>query len=130
MTQSYIPIFIIIPPWKKMWPFISLYFSSLYQVVLEKKIFKSRQCIFSMWLLCSLEKNAWPLIWKKKEFPLPKNTLCHVCWNWPSGSGEDFQKLSIFFQFLLLSPLRKRAMSLIWKKLNTFNPRMFYAKFG
>ena len=29
-------------------------------------------------------------------------------WNWPRCSGEDFQKLLIF-QFLLLSPLRKRA---------------------
>ena len=52
-------------------------------------------------------------------------------WNWPSGSGIDFQKLSIYFlKFLLLSPLRKRARSFIWKKLNPLNPRMFCAKFG
>ena len=57
------------PPWKKMWPFISTYLiqgfsvSSLVeigQVVLQKKIFKSRQCIFSMWLLSPLEKMQGP----------------------------------------------------------------------
>ena len=59
-----ISFFAIIPLWKKMWPFISTYLSPLYtrsysvpslveigQVVLEKQIFKSRRCIFSMWLL-------------------------------------------------------------------------------
>ena len=71
-------------------------------------------------------KKCMALNLNKFEFPLPKNTL--FGWNWFSGSGEDFQKLSIFFQFLLLSPLRKRARSFIWKKLNPFDPRMFCAK--
>ena len=71
--------------------------------------------IFSLW------KNAWLLI-RTNLNSLYQKTLCGMFgWNWPSGSGEDFQKLSIFFTFLLISPLRKRARSFIWKKLNPFN---------
>ena len=46
-------------------------------VVLEKKIFKSYQCIFSKWLLSPLEK-CMALNLNKIELPLPKNKLCHV----------------------------------------------------
>ena len=41
----------------------------------------------------------------KFEIPLPKNILCHVWLKLAQRSGEDFQKLSINFQFAaIISP--------------------------
>ena len=44
----------------------------------------------------------------KFEFPLPKNTLCHVWSIWSSGSGGNFQKVSIFSMSWYYLPLEKR----------------------
>ena len=69
----------------------------------------------------------------KFEFPLPKNTLKFVSWLIEIGLAvleEIFKSCLYIFNLLLLSPLRKRARSFIWKKLNPLNSRMFCAKFG
>ena len=95
------------------------------QVVLEKKIFKSRQCIFSMWLVFPLEK-CMALNLNKFEFPLSKNTLCNVWLKLAQQFWRRFSKVVNIFQFFLWSSLRKRARS----KTNPFNPRMVCAKFG
>ena len=61
--------------------------------------------------------------------PSPKDDLCHVWFNWPSGSGEkDFLK-SYFYYFVIISPW-KRAGPFIWTNLNPLYPRMLCAKFG
>ena len=67
----------------------------------------------------------------KLESPSPKNYLCQVDWNWPSGSGEkDFLNLSMYFRnFVIISPW-KRARLFIWANLNPLQPKMNYAKFG
>ena len=62
---------------------------------------------------------AWklsdPLI-LKIEFPSTKKTLYQSGWNWPIGSGEGFEKSSIYFHYLL--PLRK-----VWSlRLNKREP--------
>ena len=76
-------------------------------VVLEKKIFKCRQCIFSMWLLSPLEKCI-ALNLNKFEFPLPKNTLCHV---WLKSAHRFWRRFSkvvnFFFNFCYYLPLEK-----------------------
>ena len=52
-------------------------------------------------------KNAWPLIWTNLNSIYPRIQCVMFGWNWPSGSGEDFQTFSTSFQLLLLSPLSK-----------------------
>ena len=42
-------------------------------------------------------KNAWPLIWTNLNSLYPRILCAMFGWNWQGGSGEDFQKLSIFF---------------------------------
>ena len=42
--------------------------------------------------------RAWPFIWKNLN-PLHPRMLCvKIGWNWPSGSGEEFQILSMYFR--------------------------------
>ena len=65
----------------------------------------------------------------KFESPLPKNASVMFGWNWLSGSWEDLKNCQYIFSLLLLSPLRKRAISFISKKLNPHNQRVFCAKF-
>ena len=75
-------------------------------------------------------KKCMALNLNKFEFPLSKNTLCHVWLKLAQRFWRRFSKVVNIFQFLLLSPLRKRARSFNCKKLNPFNPRMVCAKFG
>ena len=120
MTQTYIPIFLLSPlerrcdpSFQHIWvPFTQ---DTLCQVWLKlaklflRKIFLKVVNVFSLCGYYLPLKKCMVLNLNKFEFP---RILCVMFgWNWPSGSGEDFQKLSIFFHFLLLSPLRKRAMS-------------------
>ena len=51
--------------------------------------------------------NAWPFIWTNLNSLYPRILCVMFGWNWPSGSGEDFQKLSIFFNFCYYLPLEK-----------------------
>ena len=58
-------------------------------VVLEKKMFKFRQCIFAICVIISPLKRAGPFIWTNLN-PLHPRMLCaKFGWNWPSGSGEE-----------------------------------------
>ena len=52
-------------------------------VVLEKKIYKFRQCIFTILLLYPLMKRGGPSF----ESPLSKDALCQEVWS--SGSEEE-----------------------------------------
>ena len=144
LTRSYIPNKAILllsplerrcdPSFQHIWvPFIQGYsvpsLVEIGQVVLEKKIFKSRQC-FSLCGYYLPLKKCMALNLNKFEFPLSKNTLCHVWLTLAQRFWRRFSKVVNIFQFLLLSPLKKEAKSFIWKKLNPFNPRVFCAKFG
>jgi hypothetical protein len=48
------------------------------QLVLEKKIFKNFQCIFTLSLLSPLRVKGYPLHLKKLKSPPSKNDLCQV----------------------------------------------------
>jgi hypothetical protein len=53
-------------------------------LVLEKKIFKNFQCIFTLSLLSPLEEGQSNLN------PLPPRMIyAKSCQNWPNGSGEE-----------------------------------------
>ena len=52
-------------------------------------------------------KNAWPLIWTNLNSLYPRILCVMFSWNWSSSSGENFQKLSIFFHFCYYLPLEK-----------------------
>lgn len=56
-----------------------------------------RKYIYPMWLLIPLDK-CLVLKLNKFKFPLTKNTGVMFCWNQPSDSRENFQKLCIYFQ--------------------------------
>ena len=58
-------------------------------VVLEKKIFKFRQCICTICVIISPWKRTEPFIWTNLN-PLHPRMLCaKFGWNWTSGSGEE-----------------------------------------
>ena len=72
-------------------------------------------------------KNAWPLNWTNLNSLYPRLLCVMFGWNWPSGSGEDFLKLSIYFQFVANISLWQRtwpfiALCYVWwnLKLNTY----------
>ena len=73
-------------------------------VVLEKKIFNKRECIFAV---ISPWKRAGPFIWINLN-PLHPRMLCaKFGWNWPSGSGEDFNFVNVLSLFCNYLPLEK-----------------------
>ena len=82
-------------------------------VVLEKKIFKCRQCILPM---ISLWYQPWPFIWTNLNPLYPRNAFCLVCLKVFLGK-EDFKILSLFFQYYL--PWKK-AWPFIWTKHSKF----------
>ena len=91
-------------------------------VVLEKKIFN----FINVFL-----KRAGLFNWTNLN-PLHTGNHCaKFGWNWPSGSGEDFQNLSMYFCYLLI----QGEGGFIWKKiesssnLNPLHSRMHCAKF-
>ena len=57
-------------------------------MVLDKKIFKFRQCIFAISLLSPLEKGR-ALHLNKHESPSPKDDCAKFGWKWLNGSGEE-----------------------------------------
>ena len=81
-------------------------------VVLEK-IFKSSKCIFTIFQLSPPLRRMWPFIWPNLN-PLHQRILrAKFGWNWPSGSGEDFYKLSIhFWYFPIIILWERRGLSL------------------
>ena len=66
------------------------------------------------------------------ESPLPKDALCQVGWNWPSGSGEvDVQISSMYFHYLIiLSPLGKGHGPLLKQTLIPFTQGCFLVNFN
>ena len=63
--------------------------------------------------------------------PLPKDALCQVWLNWPSGSGEEiFLISSMYYRYFAIISLWKRTWPFIWTNLNPLHPRMLCAKFG
>ena len=86
-------------------------------VVLEKKILKFRQCIFTICVIISSWKRAGPFIWTNWN-PLHSRMLCaKIGWNWLSCSGEEDFKISSmhFHYFIIISPW-KREGPLRWAK--------------
>ena len=72
-------------------------------VVLEKKIFKICHVFSQFRNYLSLEKGGVHHLNKLKS-PTAKDDLWFG-WNWPSGSGEDFLNLSIYFHnFVITEP--------------------------
>ena len=122
----YFRYFIIISPWKRMVPFIWIWTPSpknafamfgfrIGSVVLEKKIFKFRQCIFSIKNYLPLEKGG-ALHLDKLESPSPKDALCQVLlklaqWFW----GRRFFLIStMYFPYFVIIFHWKRAGPLLW----------------
>ena len=79
------------------------------EVVLENLFFK----VVNVFFLCGYYlplKKCMALNLNKFEFPLPKNTLCRFWLELAQRFRRRFSKFdNIFFNFWLLSPLRKRA---------------------
>ena len=61
-----------------------------------------------------LEKCMTLLDWTKYLYPRILSVISG--WNWPSGSGEDFQKLSKYFQFVAIISHYKKDKVLYFKE--------------
>ena len=85
-------------------------------VVLEKKMFKFRQCIFAIALLSPLRKGHGPSS-EQTWIPFTQGCLCMFGWNLPSGSWEEKIKISSMYlwYFIIISPW-KRVWPFILKK--------------
>ena len=98
-------------------------------VVLEKKIYKFRQCIFAISQLSPLEKGG-PFIWRNLNPHHPRMHCAKFVWNWPCGSGKDFFLISsMYFRYNVIISHWKREGSFIWTNLNPLHLRMLCAKF-
>ena len=102
------------------------------QVVLEKKIFKFRQCILAIWYLSSLGKGRGPSL-NKLGYHSPKDALCQVRlklakWFWRRFLNNFLNVFLLFRNYLPLeksggpsfeleSPLPKDALCQVWLKL-------------
>ena len=133
MVLNTFSFFVIISPWKRLWPFILIRLNSLHlrmfcakfgPVVLEKKIFEFRQCFIFLFRNYHPCKRAWPLIWTNLISLHPRMSCAKFGWNWPSGSGEEFFFLICLCIFAisfhlnrLKSPSPKDALCQVWLKL-------------
>ena len=93
------------------------------QVVLEKKIFKFRQCIFAILQLSPFEKGR-DLHLNKREYTLPKDVLYQVWlklaqWCWRRRFLNFVNVLSLFRNYL---PLEKGG-ALHLNKLEPSSPK-------
>ena len=107
--------------------------SSLFEiglVVLKKKIFKVRQCIFAISLLSPLRKGRGP-IFEQTWILITQNAVCQV---WLKLAlwflrGRFLRFVNVFSIFPYDLPLEK-GVALPWTNLNLHHPRLLCAKFG
>ena len=83
----------IISLWKRVGSFICMNLNHMLcaeigPVVLEKKIFRFRQCFFHYFVIISPWKRAGPYFWTTLNPLYPRMLCAKFGWNWPSGSGE------------------------------------------
>jgi hypothetical protein len=138
----YFHSFAIIFPWRKVIPFVwinlnplclKLFVPSQVKIgpmVLEKKIFKWPNPIFTFLWFSLLWRGPGPLFEKKIESPPPKDNLYKVwlnlaCWFW----RRFLIFLVYFYFFAIISPWR-RAFVFIWTILNSLHPRMICANWS
>ena len=101
-------------------------------MVLKKKIFKVRQCIFAISLLCPPRKERGPSF---KQTWIPTTQWCFVPGLVEIGpvvllKEEDFQSSSMYFRYFVIISPWKRASPFIWTIWNSHHKRMLCAKFG
>ena len=99
-------------------------------VVLEKKIFKFRQCIFCYFVIISTWERAGPFIWTNLNPLHPRIHCVKLVWKLTHWFLRRF--LNFFNVFLLFRnclPMGKDR-ALIWTNLNSLQHRMLCAKFG
>ena len=139
----YLHYFVIVSPWKKVWPFIWTNINLLHPRMLCAKFgwnwpsgfgeedFLISSMYFRYFVIISPWIGTGPFIWTNLN-PLHPRMLCaKFGWNWPSGFGEeDFLISSMYFRyFAIISPWR-RLGPFIWTNLNPHHPRMLCAGFG
>ena len=76
--------------------------------------------VFSLFVIFSPWKRAWPFIWTNLN-SLHLRILCALFgWNWHCGSGkEDFKISSSYFLHFVIISHWKRAWLFIWTNLNS-----------
>ena len=137
----YFRYFVIISPWKRVWPFIEqtwipftqgCFVPSLFEIDLVD--FKILLMYFRIFLIISPWKKAGPFIWTNLN-PLHRKMHCvKFGWNWLSGSEEEYflnfvNLFSLFLNYLPLekggalhlnkteSPSPKDALCQVWLKM-------------
>ena len=139
----YFQYFVIISPWKRVWPFIWTNLNPIHPRMLcanfgwnwlmVLKIFKVCPCIFDILLSFPFEKGV-ALHLNKLKPPSPKDALCQVWlklaqWFWRRGFLNFVNVFSLFRNYLpmekggalhlnkLESPSPKDALCQVWLKL-------------
>ena len=98
------PIFVIISPLKRTWPFIWTNLNSPYSRMISIKFdwnwpagsgedFKKISVYFYYFAIISPCRRVLPFIWTNLN-PLPPRMICgKFGWNWPSSSGEEVENV-------------------------------------
>ena len=62
---------------------------------------------FYYFIITSLLERTRPFIWINLNSLHPGILCAKFVWNWPSGSGEDYKMLSIYFHYFRITSLSK-----------------------
>ena len=94
-----------VPLFEQMWNSISFThkcfgpaLAEIGSMVLEKMIFKSCQLLLIFPNYLPMGKGIAHHL-NKLDSPYLRMLYAMFCWNWPSGSGEDLQKLWVYFYY-------------------------------
>ena len=96
------------------------------QLVVEKEILS--ECFLYLNIISPWKKTL-PFIWTKSNLFYPRILCVKFGRNWPSGFGENYSILSMYFLYFVIIFPWKRMWPFIWTYLNSLHPRMLWIKF-
>jgi hypothetical protein len=76
-------------------------------------------CFF---VIISPLKRTWPFIWIILNFLHPRMICTKFDWHWPTCSGKDFKKCSVYLTLAITSPWAG-MLPFIWTILNPTPPK-------
>ena len=110
----------IISFFKRVWSFFSTNLYFLHQrhfvpglveidpVVLERRIFKFRYCIFAISLLSSIRKGRCPSFEQTWNSVYPRMLCAKFCWYWPSWFWVDLKFRQCIFAISVIFSIGKK----------------------
>ena len=128
--------FIIISPWKRVWPFILINLNPHHLSMLSAKFgwnwpsssgeefFKISSTCFHYFIIISPWKRGWPFILINLNPHQPSLLSVNFGWNWPSGSWEEDENVnSLQTDGRRTTGDQKSSLELSSSELKTLSPQ-------